>query len=104
LRDAWSSDHILATMPFSLAAARRAILFLINIGLPMPVGVLRGEPQVTIVGAVVGMLFTFADNDGALLSRLRLLPMDAGMLALGGVLGHLARDFDVAVGGPSKKE
>ena len=42
------------------------------------------------------MLFGFADNDGPLSGRLRLLLLDAGCLAAGGILGYFSRS-DAAV-------
>lgn len=79
------------------AQIRRGALFLINIGAPVVVGVLRREPNAALLGAVVGMLLAFADNDKALPGRLRLLVFDASAIALGGVLGWLCRDSAVAL-------
>jgi hypothetical protein len=78
--------------PIDPVQLRRGMLFLVNIGVPVLVGVIRGEPQAALLGAVVGMLLAFADNDGALSSRLRLLVIDAGAIAAGGVLGYLSRN------------
>lgn len=79
------------------AQIRRGALFLINIGVPVVVGVSRRQPDAALLGAVVGMLFAFADNDRALPGRLRLLGLDAGAIALGGILGWLCRDSAVAL-------
>jgi hypothetical protein len=79
------------------AHLRRGLLFLVNIGVPLVVGVWRGEPVAALLGAVVGMLFSFADNDGELLSRLRLLAIDAAVLGAGGLVGWLCRDSAAAL-------
>ena len=70
---------------------RRGALFLINIGAPLLIGVLRGEAQVALPAVIVGMAFGFADSGGPLLSRLRFLVLDALCIALGAVLGYVVR-------------
>ncbi len=84
-------------IPVETAQFRRGLLFLINIGAPMLVGTIRGQSQAALLGAVVGMLLAFADNDGPLSSRLRLLVIDAACLAAGGVVGHYSRDSTAVV-------
>jgi hypothetical protein len=79
------------------AHVRRGVLFLVNIALPLIVGAWRGEPVAGLLGAGVGMLLCFADNDGELPSRLRLLFVDAGVLAAGGIVGWLCRDSAAAL-------
>jgi hypothetical protein len=74
------------------AQVRRGALFLVNIGVPVIVGVLRREYEGALLGAVVGLLLAFADNDGELSGRLRLLVLDAGAIAGGGLVGWLCRD------------
>ena len=74
------------------AQFRRGALFLVSIGIPVIVGLLRHQPDAALLGAVVGMLLAFADNDGELPGRLRLLMLDAAMIAGGGVIGYLCRD------------
>src|SRR5579862_3741762 len=71
---------------------RRGALFLVSIGIPVIVGLLRHQPDAALIGAVVGMLLAFADNDGVLPGRLRLLLFDGVMIAGGGVVGHFCRD------------
>jgi uncharacterized membrane protein YccC len=71
---------------------RRGALFLVSIGIPLVVGLLRHQPDAALIGAIIGMLLAFADNDGELRGRLRLLLFDAVMIAGGGVIGHLCRD------------
>jgi Fusaric acid resistance protein-like len=58
---------------------------------PLLVGAIRGQSQAALAAVIVGMLFGFADNDGPLLSRLRLLVLDVGCIAAGGLLGYLSR-------------
>jgi hypothetical protein len=69
---------------------RRGMQFLINIGVPLLVGVVRGEAQVALPAVIAGMAFGFADSGGPLLSRLRSLALDALCIALGAVLGWRA--------------
>lgn len=79
------------------AQVRRGALFLVNIGVPVIVGVLRHQPDGALMGAAVGMLLAFADNDGKLFSRLGLLALDAGMIAGGGIIGYLCQDSAAAL-------
>ena len=74
------------------AQFRRGALFLASIGIPVIIGLLRHQPDAALIGAVVGMLLAFADSDGELPGRLRLLVFDGVMIAGGGVIGHLCRD------------
>jgi hypothetical protein len=89
-----SSLHgILANRPaIDAAHVRRGLLFLVNIGIPLLVGAVRGQSQAALAAVVVGMLFGFADNDGPLLSRLRLLVLDAGCIVAGGLVGYFSRE------------
>jgi len=43
------------------AQVRLAALFLVNIGVPIIVGMLRHQPGVALIGAVAGMLLAFAE-------------------------------------------
>ena len=70
---------------------RRGAQFLINISVPLLVGVLRGESQIAFAAVIVGMAFGFADSAGSLFSRLRFLALDAFCIGVGAVLGYLAR-------------
>jgi hypothetical protein len=79
------------------AHVRRGAIFLANIGVPVIVGVLRHQPGGLLIGAVAGMLLGFADNDGQLLGRLRLLALNAGAMAGGGVVGYLCQDSTPAL-------
>lgn len=79
------------------AQMRRGALFFVNIGVPVLVGVIRGEADGALIGAVVGMLLAFADNDAELPGRLRLLAVDAGAIAGGGIVGWLCRDSAAAL-------
>jgi len=73
------------------AQLRRGTLFLVSMGVPVIVGVLRHQPGGALIGAVAGMLLAFADNDGELFSRLRLLAINAGAMTGGAVFGYLCR-------------
>lgn len=79
------------------AQVRRGALFLVNIGVPLVLGAWRGESRAALAAVIVGMLFGFADNDGPLVSRLRLLLLDAGCLAAGGIAGYFSRDNPVVL-------
>jgi hypothetical protein len=70
---------------------RRAAIFLVNIGVPLVVSVARGESQAALAGVILGMLFGFADNSGALAGRLRLLALDSGCIVAGGLIGYFSR-------------
>ena len=71
---------------------RRGALFLVNIGVPLLFGAISGQSQAALAAVIVGMLFGFADNDGPLSSRVRLLFLDAGCIAAGGLIGFLSRN------------
>ena len=49
---------------------RRGVLFLINIGVPILVGVLRGETSAALIGGITGLLLSLADTEGPLAGRL----------------------------------
>jgi uncharacterized membrane protein YccC len=70
---------------------RRGLQFLINIGVPLLVGVLRGESQMALPAVILGMAFGFADSAGSLSSRLRFLALDAICIGLGAGLGYFTR-------------
>lgn len=77
---------------FTTGHLRRGLLFLINIGVPMIVGAINGQSTVALAAVVLGMLFGFADNDGPLWKRLRLLLHDAAAIAVGATLGYFSRN------------
>jgi uncharacterized membrane protein YccC len=79
------------------AYIRRGVQFLINIGTPLVVGVVRGESQAALAAVIVGMAFGFADSAGALPSRLRILALDAICIAAGAALGYLSRNNDAVL-------
>lgn len=79
------------------AHVRRGLLFLVNIGVPVVVGAARGEMAGALLGAVIGMLLAFADNDGELLGRLRLLILDAVVITAAGLIGWFCRDSAAAL-------
>jgi len=66
---------------------RRGALAFVNIGTPVVVAAFIGAPRAALLGAVVGMILTFADDPGPLTSRLRLLGLTAACVTAGGVLG-----------------
>jgi uncharacterized RmlC-like cupin family protein len=70
------------------ATLRRAALFLIDVGVPLLIGVALGAHRAALLGTVAGMLLSFADNDQPLLGRLHLLLMAGGCMAVGGLVGY----------------
>jgi hypothetical protein len=85
-------EAVRSQVPIDTAQIRRGLLFLVNVGVPIIVGVVRGEPRAALVGAIAGMVLSFADNEGSLLGRLRLLILAAGCMAAGGFAGYFLRD------------
>jgi uncharacterized membrane protein YccC len=83
--------------PFAQAQIRRAALFLVTIGVPIIVGAIRGEPRAALLGAITGMMMSFADNDGPLPGRLRLLLAVAAAMAAGAAAGHWLRDLPLVL-------
>src|SRR6202035_5280128 len=70
----------------------------LNIGVPLLVGVVRGESQVALAAVIVGMAFGFADSAGPLFSRLRFLALDALCIGVGAGLGYFARNHAAFAG------
>jgi hypothetical protein len=75
------------------ATLRRAVLFLLAIGVPLCAAVAQHEPAGALIGAVCGMLFSFADENGALGGRLAILALCAAGIFVGGVVGVLLPGF-----------
>jgi hypothetical protein len=75
------------------ATLRRAVLFLLAIGAPLCAAVARHEPAGALIGCVCGMLFSFADENGALVKRLAILALCASGIFVGGLAGLLLRGF-----------
>ena len=75
------------------AALRRALLFLAAIGGPLCLGVWMQSPAEALVGAVTGLLLSFADDEGPLKNRLQILAMAAVSLGLGGLIGVYLHGF-----------
>jgi hypothetical protein len=85
---AMEKQNIAGGLAVDPSLIRRGELFLINIGVPVVVGVVSGQPRAALLGAVVGMLLAFADNARGLALRLRLLALDAGAIAAGALAGY----------------
>jgi hypothetical protein len=84
----WSGRLWLALEP------RRGTLFLINIGVPILIGMARGESRGALIGGITGLLLSLADLEGPLAGRLRLTLMVAAGIAVGGFLGTWLKSFD----------
>ena len=80
-------------LPLDQAALRRALLFLVAIAGPLCIGVWAQSPAGALVGAVTGLLLSFADDDGPLTGRLTILAMTGAMLGLGGLIGVYLHGF-----------
>lgn len=78
---------------FGASQARRGALFLVSIGAPLVYALLASQPQEAVLGAVVGMLLAFADDDGPLTQRFSILCLDAVAIAAGGVVGYGVKDI-----------
>ncbi len=83
--------------PVPAGSLRRAVLFLVAIGLPLSAGVFLEQPAGALLGAVCGLLFSFADDNGAVGKRFTILFMAAGAIALGGFAGLWLRGFPPSV-------
>ena len=70
------------------------MLFLINIGLPILIGMARGETRGALIGCITGLLLSLADNEGSLASRVRLTLIVAGGIAIGALLGIRLKSFE----------
>jgi len=73
---------------------RRGTLFLINIGMPILIGMARGEGRGALIGGITGLLLSLADLEGPLARRLRLTLMVAAGIAIGGLLGTWLKSFE----------
>lgn len=72
---------------------RRALLFMLDIGVPFAVGIALGQPGGALLGAISGLVLSFADQDGTLIQRYTILVVVAVGIACGGLLGHALRDY-----------
>jgi uncharacterized membrane protein YccC len=79
--------------PLNADALRRAILFSIATGAPVCAGVWLDQPAGALLGCVVGLWLSFADEEGALSRRLTILALAAGSIALGGATGLALHGF-----------
>ncbi|MBI1204316.1 MAG: hypothetical protein GC182_17595 [Rhodopseudomonas sp.] len=79
--------------PLPPGSLRRAALFLLGIGVPFCVGVFIDEPAGALLGAITGMILSFADDEGSLRRRFTVLGYVAAGVLVCGSLGLLFRDF-----------
>lgn len=70
-----------------IVSYRRAILFMVAIGVPVCVGVLLHQPAGALLGGVCGMILSFSDDEGPLLRRYEILFMTAAAIGLAGAAG-----------------
>src|SRR3954454_16076951 len=76
---------------------RRSLLFLINIGVPFVAATAAGLHRAALLGAVAGLLCSFADEDAKpLRARLRTLGFAVAGVLAGGLLGHRLIDYPPA--------
>ncbi|MBV8840270.1 MAG: FUSC family protein [Alphaproteobacteria bacterium] len=72
-------------------------MFLIDIGVPFIAATAAGLHRAALLGAVTGLLCSFADeNNAPLPRRLRTLGFAAGGVAVGGLCGHWLIDYPPA--------
>src|ERR1044072_8311490 len=74
--------------------ARGRPAFLLNIGVPILIGVARGEGRGALIGGITGLLLSLADIEGPLARRLRLTLMVGAGIAVGGLLGTWLKSFE----------
>jgi len=86
-----SESPILPTV--DAAALRRSLLFLAAIGGPLCAGVAASSPAGGLLGAVTGLILSFADDEGALARRFAILALNVAALGLGGAAGILLHGF-----------
>lgn len=79
--------------PLPPGSLRRAALFLFGIGVPFCVGVAVNEPAGALLGAITGMILSFADDEGGLPRRFTILGYVAAGIVVCGGLGLLFRGF-----------
>jgi hypothetical protein len=82
-----------AALAIPLVTLRRALLFLFDIGVPFTVGIALGQPAGALLGAISGMVFAFADQDGTLIRRYTILLVVAVAVVIGGALGYVFHGF-----------
>lgn len=81
---------------------RRGAFFLVNIGLPILIGLWRGEEGGGLIGAVTGLLLSLADTEGSLGARVRMGLIVASGIAFGAVVGLWLRDAGALFWGASR--
>jgi len=84
-------EIVIGRIHVEAAQIRRGALFLINIGTPLLVGAIAGQSQAALAAVILGMAFGFADTDGPLSGRLRLLALDAGCIFFAALVGYASR-------------
>lgn len=77
----------------STGALRRAVLFLVGIGGPLCAGIALNQPAGALLGATAGMILCFADDEGPLRRRLKVLALVTCGIGLGGGTGLLLHGF-----------
>jgi hypothetical protein len=77
-------------------AFRRAVAFVIGIGVPALAALWFRQPGGMLLGAITAIMFSFADEEGPLTKRFTALGRSAGGIALGGAIGHLLGGYDWA--------
>lgn len=79
--------------PIAKAVYRRAILFMLAIGVPVCVGIVLRQPAGALLGGVCGLILSFSDDDRSLLRRYEILFMTACAIGLAGAAGFWLRGF-----------
>jgi hypothetical protein len=70
-------------------AFRRALAFMIGVGVAAGAGVWLRQSGGLLVGVITAMMFSFADDEGSLARRFTALGRTAAGIAIGGAIGHM---------------
>ena len=76
---------------------RRGLLFFLAIGIPFLTAVALGQTAGGLLGAITGLILSFADEEGELSRRLQTLGIVALGIAVGGLAGVFMRGFPPAL-------
>ncbi len=79
----------LRTAELDRPTLRRTALFAVNIGFAVIAAAVLAEWRMALVGAMIAMVLSFADDDGALSGRLAMLALVIAGMAAGGIAGLL---------------
>ncbi len=79
----------LPTAELDRPTLRRTALFVVNIGFAVVAAAVLAEWRMALVGAMIAMVLSFADDDGALRARLAMIALVTAGMAAGGIAGFV---------------